>query len=175
LRDAGLSTEGHSLPVAVRIKTRSERWTQERLREQATGAVEASLPDGVLLKRINVRASLVLPSGTVASKVELGRIPRREGEASVSGVLLLAREGVVLRRVPIGVIVDVSAEGAVPLVAKGATLKVYIEKSSAQITAVAEALRDGELGDIVQFRVRATRRVVRAIVESRHSARVVAQ
>ncbi len=175
LAAAGVEAHDISLPQAVRVKTRSERWSVSRLTQAATQTSQAALPAGVQLQSASVRLNLVLPEGTVATRLELPTIPKRAGQAKLSAVLLLEHDSQVIRRVPVALVVDISEEAARPLLAKGAVLRVYIEKSSAKIAALAEALQEGDVGDTLQFRIQATRRVVRAKVESQHRARVVSR
>src|SRR5690606_26539000 len=130
-------------------------------------------PEGVSLKRVNVHSGLLLPRGAEAAGIELPKIPRRAGEATLAAVLLLEYQSSIVRRVPVTLVVDVSEAAAQPLIVRGATLKVYIDRRSAKITAVAQALQDGDLGETIQFRIQATQRVVRARVESPYSAQVV--
>ncbi len=173
LRAAGKDPTSLRLPASVRIKTLSVQWSADRLRQAATDAARSALPSGVSLRKVNVNIRLVLPEGTVVSELKVPRPPRRVGDATLSAMLLLEYDGEIVRRVPVSLSVDVSEEAAQPPVLKGARLRVYIERSTAQITAVAEALQDADIGETVQFRIVATRRVVRARVESKHLAKVV--
>jgi hypothetical protein len=172
---AGHSTGQLRLPESVRLKTLSERWSAKRLQEAVVEQSGRALPQGVELVKASAHHELLLPLGTVASHLELSRIPSRAGQATRSGVLHLTYKGETIRRVPVVVVLDVSKQAAQPLVQRGATLKLYIDKSSARISAVAQALTDARLGDTVQFRVRATGRVVMATVMSQHRAKVVAR
>ena len=56
---------------------------------------------------------------------------------------------------------------------RGSVVQLGIAKSTAKISALAEALSDGDVGDTIQFRVQSTRRVVQGIIESQHKARLV--
>ncbi|HEX2730650.1 MAG TPA: flagella basal body P-ring formation protein FlgA, partial [Polyangiaceae bacterium] len=100
---------------------------------------------------------------------------RRVGEVTVLGMLPLSYAGQIVQRVPVSFVFDVSPAGAAPAVAKGAVLQVVVSTGSAQISALAEALSDADVGDTVQVRVNSTRRVVQAVIESSDRARVVAR
>jgi hypothetical protein len=130
---------------------------------------------GISLKRVSVRSSQLVPEGTVAGTLTLNAIPRRVGEVSVIGTLNLEYDGQIVRRVPVSFVLDVDERGATPVVAQGAVLQLVVEKSAAQVSALAEALQGGDVGETVSFRVQATRRVVQGVIESPHRARVVSR
>lgn len=175
LSEHGADVRGLSLPNSVRIKTRTDQWTPERLENAARDLCESKLRSGMSLKRVTVRSSQLVPQGSVPGTLTLTAIPRRVGEVSVSGTLNLEYDGQIVRRVPVSFLLEVDETGATPLVAQGAVLQLFVEKSSAQISALAEALREGDVGDTVPFRVQATKRVVQGVIVSPHRARVVSR
>lgn len=172
LSEQGADVKGLALPSSVRIKTLADQWSPARLGEAAQAAAEQRLRPGVQLKRVAVRAGQTVPAGSTVGELQMTAIPRRVGEVTLAATLTLQYAGQTVRRVPVSLVFEVSEQGALPLVAKGASVQLVVAKSSAQVSALAEALQDGDVGDVIQFRVQATRRVVQGVVESQHRARV---
>lgn len=173
LSRAGVTHRDLDLPRALRIETLSERWSPERLREAATEQAIRVLPPGIELAQVKTQSQQVVPAGTRVSGVELGKIPRRAGTQTLPAVLLLEYEGAVVRRVPVSLVLNVSEASTLPLVARGALVRVYVQRTGARIAAQAEALQDANVGDTIQFRIHQTQRRVHAVVESAQSARMV--
>lgn len=173
LRQSGFEGSLVGFPAAVRVRTRSERWEPARLRAETRAAAKATLPAGVSLIKVNARSSVLVPQGTVADKLQLAKLPRRVGRASLGGTLTLVHSGRSRIRVPVTVVVDIDEQAAQPLVVKGDSLNVYIESHGARVTVQATALQDADEGELAQFRVSRTQRLVRARIESKHTARVI--
>lgn len=173
LKEQGADTQGLKLPSNVRIKTRSETWSLEQIESASRSALSSSLKPGVSIVRVRARGGVVVPAGTVSGGFELPKLPRRSGEVSVSGTLTLKHESEVIQRIPVTLVLQLSEAAAQPLVARGAVVQLGIAKSTAQISALAEALSDADVGETIQFRIQSTRRVVQGVVESQHKARLV--
>jgi hypothetical protein len=173
LGQQGANTKALDLPLSVRIRTRSETWSFRQLEEACESKLRVR--PGIELVRVKARGAVTVPRGTLAGAPELGQLPRRVGEVTVLGMLPLSYAGQIVQRVPVSFVFDVSPAGAAPAVAKGAVLQVVVSTGSAQISALAEALSDADVGDTVQVRVNSTRRVVQAVIESSDRARVVAR
>jgi Chaperone for flagella basal body P-ring formation len=175
LTEQGVSTKGLALPLNVRIKTRSQTWSFEQIEAASREGLVGVLERGVVLVRVRARGGILVPAGTVAGPFELPKLPRRAGEVTVSGVLPLKHGSEVVQRVPVTLVLTVSPAAAAPLIRRGSVLQLVVMKSSAQISALAEALADADAGETIQFRVQSTRRVVQGIVQSQHKALVVMQ
>lgn len=173
LSQAGVTHRDLDLPRASRIETLSERWSSERLREAATEQALRVLPPGIELAQVKTQSQQVVPAGTRVSGVEIGKIPRRAGTQTLPAMLLLEYGGSVVRRVPVSLVLNVSEASTLPLVSRGALVRVYVQRTGARIAAQAEALQDGNAGDTIQFRIHQTQRRVHAVVESAQSARMV--
>jgi flagella basal body P-ring formation protein FlgA len=172
LREAGVASEGVKLPRVVRVASTAERWSADKISEQALSALGAALPAGVTLAQARaVRGAVVRPGTSLkAPKLE---VPRRPGRHQIASVAELVQGETVLARVPLAVIIEVAEDAFVPAVPRGQRVTVFIEQGPARVGASAIALTDADVGAEALFRVTSTGRVLKARVESRELARVV--
>jgi len=173
LRAAGDDAGSLRMPSVLRIKSAAKRWSPEELREALTPKVIEALPPGLIFKASKfTRSILTSPSATVGA-AHFPRFPKREGELTLTVTVDLLEDDVTALRVPLTVVVQVTAAAILPAASKGARVNLIIEHGSTRVSALATALSDTELGGVGLFRVMNTQRVLRARLFTPDSAMVV--
>jgi hypothetical protein len=174
IRRAGADAKGVKLPELTRVVSAGKRFTPAELAALFEPALRAALPRGVTLKSVTVARGALVSPRVEAGAVFLPKLPRRRGNVKSSGTVELVLDGSVVSRVPVTLWFSIEPVAAEPVVRRGSRVDLVIERGPARITAAAVALADGEVGEVLQFRVGATQKTLRARVESRTLARVVA-
>ncbi len=175
LRRAGLPSQGLAIPSSMRIKAAEKRMTEDEIAQWVAPAIELELPPGVQLVKLSTARPLVTSPSASLGRVTLPRIPKRAGEFRSTVVVELEREQVILQRLTLSFVAQISAEAAQPDVARGAQVSLVIETAGVTLTAAAIALSSGNVGEVHMFRVITTRKVLRARIETAQTAKVVVQ
>lgn len=170
---SGVSLKGVKLPGVVRISSAAKRWSADDLVNAALPRLSSSLPSGVSVKRAKTSSKAVTAPNASVTSVRVPKLPRREGEHMTTATVELSSDGEIVARIPLSLTLDIPASAAIPDVSKGARVQLMIESGPARVTASAIALNDGEIGEIVQFRVASTQKVLYGKLESSTLARVV--
>jgi hypothetical protein len=170
---SGVSLKGVKLPSVVRVNSAAKRWSADDLLNAALPRLSSSLPNGVSVKRAKTTARAVTAPNASVSGVRLPKLPRREGEHMTTATVELSSDGEIVARIPLSLTLDIAASAAVPAVIKGARVQLMIESGPARVTASAVALNDGDIGDVLQFRVASTQKVLYGKVENPTLARVM--
>jgi hypothetical protein len=174
LSRAGVAPGSVALPAAVRVTAAVMRKSEAEVEAWLRPAVEAALPTGATLTKLSATRPLLTSPSATLGRVTLPRFPRRSGEFRSTVVAEIGRGGTVLQRVTLSFVARLSDEAAKPDVERGAPISLVIETAGATLTATAAAMESGNVGETRMFRVTRTGKVLRARIESRHSARVVA-
>lgn len=173
IKDSGSETKGLKLPESVRVARPAERWNAERVIHAAERLLAAQLPHGASLSSVKTRRSVVTGKRATPVRVVLPKLPRKTGLVTITGTLEFEEDGEISARVPLTLALDLAPEATEPSVARGARMDLVIDQGAASVSAIAYALSDANVGDVVQFRVEATKRVLRGKIESASRARVV--
>ena len=173
LRAAGQNASGLKLPATVRVTSAARRLTPEQLEALLRPELERSVPASAELKALSVRRGAVLSPRAEIGRVEYPKLPKREGTFKSTAMAELTVDGEVVMRVPVSVTLELKPEAARSALERGAQVHLVIERGAARVSAVGIALTAADVGDVVQFRVQNTQKVLRARVESRTLARVV--
>ncbi|MGC4092268.1 MAG: flagella basal body P-ring formation protein FlgA [Polyangiaceae bacterium] len=174
LRTQGLSDKGLNFPAVLRVISASRRYNPSELAALLLPEINAALPSGVDVKDLKVTRGVVTSPHATVARIKLPKLPRRAGAVDITLVAELVNQGEVLTRVAFGVSLNVSEQAALPLIDKGARVDLVITTGSARISAAAVALDAADVGDVIQFKVMTTSRVLRGKLETRTSATVVA-
>jgi hypothetical protein len=174
LRRAGADSKGVQVPALVRVVSAAKRFTAADLAKLVEPALRAALPRGVSLKSVSAMRGAMVSPKVEPGAVFLPKLPKRQGNVKVSGSVELVLDGAVVGRVPVSLWFSLEPVAAAPVVKRGARVDLVIERGPARVTAAAVALADADVGEVIQFRVGATQKMLRARVESRSMARVVA-
>lgn len=175
IRALGGDPDQLGVPRVLRVSTPAVELSAEQVAALARGSVERALAPGVTLTHLAARTPLVVPPGVAAGRVELPKTPRRSGLFRTTVSVPLLHEGAVVSRVALAATLDVAPEAARALVVRGAHVTLVIETGGARIGATGVALRDADLGEVADFRVERTGKLVRARVEAADRARVEAR
>lgn len=173
VRAAGFDPASLELPHVVRVKSPGEKLTREALSERLKPRVIEALPKGATLTRLEASVELTLSPEVQFGSVQIPKLPKRVGAVRTSISVELLREGRASQRVPLIATLSLSSTAASYAVPQGSTVSLLIKRRSASISAQGHALADGDVGDVLSFRVASTGRVVKARLESTTSALVV--
>lgn len=157
----------------VRVTSAARTVTPAELAELVRPVVERALPPGVTLAGIEPKSGAVLPLLASAGACALPRLPRRAGAVASTALIEFSYDGTLARRIPVLLRLVVSAEAARPSITKGHVVTLVIERRTATVSTQGVALGDADVGQLAQFKVQRTGRVVSARVESDHVARVM--
>ena len=157
----------------VRVVSEAKRLSPAEAGEFVRASVEAAVPSGVTLTGLEAKSSLTLPLRGRAGTATLPKLPRRAGPITTTAMVDITLDGVLARRVPILIRLNISESAARPDVPRGHAVTLVIERRSATISADGVALRDTEIGEVAPFKVRRTGRVINALVKSAGVAQVL--
>lgn len=173
LRAAGVEPKSVGLPLLLRVVGASRRWSPAELSAFVRPAIEDALPRGVSLRHLDTKMSLVTAPAPQVGHAEIPRPPRHTGVFRTAVIVPIVADGEVTARVTVSVTLDVSDAAARPDVARGSRVTLVIDRRSARIGAPGIALADTDVGDVAEFRVDKTARVVRARLDATDLASVV--
>jgi hypothetical protein len=175
LRAAGADASKLHMARNVVFRSASRRWSGDELKTLLEPSLSAALPHGVTLRTLKYSHPLVTSPKITVGDAHFPKLPKREGELTVTATVDLRQDEVVVLRVPVTMVVDISEEATRPALPRGSRVSVVIEHGGARVSAVALSMSDAELGDVTLFRITSTQRVLRARLESQDTARVVEQ
>jgi hypothetical protein len=173
LRTAGVEPKTLELPKLLRVVTASKRWTPPEVTALVRGAVEAAMPRGVTLAHLEAKMALVAAPDAVVGHAQVPKPPKHAGAFRTSVVIPIIADGAVVTRVTVSATLEVSEGAARPDVARGARVTLVIDRRGARIGAAGIALADGDVGDVGDFRVDKTGRIVKARLDAMDLASVV--
>lgn len=170
----GLEPKRVRLPSSVRVKSAARRIDRDHFAQMVALALGATLETGVDLVAVRPSRGIVVSPRARIARVMVPRLPRRTGNLKTTALVEIETDGVVQRRVPVSIVLEIGEEAARPDVPRGSRVTLVIARRSAEITMSGIALTDADVGDVVQFRVERTGKVLRARVRTPDSASVVA-
>jgi hypothetical protein len=175
LREEGLDAKRLKLDPVVRVKSAARHFEPKELQALLEPAVSAALPPGVSLTELKVLRGISSSPRIRVGSIHLPTLPRRVGALTLTCIADLTQDDDVVFRLPVTLTVDVSQEAAAPLVARGAEVSLVIARGSARISTTGIALENSDRGQLASFKVAISQKVLRARVESKTLAVVVAQ
>jgi hypothetical protein len=173
LHAAGDDAKRLRMPANLRIRSAAKRWSPAELNELMLPKLLAALPVGIKLKSSRLNRGIVTSPSVTIGDARFPKIPKHEGELTLTAIVDVMQDDVTVLRVPVNVVVLVTEAATKPAVARGARITLVIEHGPARVTALAIALSDTELGEAGLFRVSSTQRVLRARLLSADSAQVI--
>jgi hypothetical protein len=173
LRAAGDDAKSLRMPAFLRVKSAAKRWSPAQLNEAILPKLLAALPFGVKLKSAKLTRSIVTSPGVTIGNARFPKIPKHEGEMTLTATVDIMQDDMTVLRIPVNVLVQVTDAATKPAVTKGARVNLVIERGPARVTALAMALSDTELGESGLFRVSSTQRVLRARLLTTDTAQVI--
>lgn len=175
LERSGIDASTVAIPKTTRVESRAERLSPDQVIARVTPQVEAALPPGVLLESLSTTRSLLLSPRAQIGGVRLPKLPKREGAIKVTVSVEIMTPGASPLLVPMTCNLRLGPEAATYAVPRGAELTAYIERGPTRIGAIAVSLGDADIDDVVMLQVVKTRKVLKARIESKSSARVVSE
>lgn len=172
VRDAGLDAGAVHVPRSIRIRAAAKRLTPAELAKLAIPRVRARLKAGVKLLRLQTQRTITISPEATLARITMPQMPRRAGPHQATATLEFIAEGRTQARVSATLFLNISEDAALPDIAKGAQIMLIIRRGTATISTAGTALKGGDIGETIQFRVVKTGRVIRALVESPRQARV---
>jgi len=173
LTAAGVDAKTVALPKLLRVVSASKRWPPLELVSLVRGSVEAALPSGVTLTHLEAKLPLVAAPDAIPGHAEIPRLPKRTGPFRTSVVVPIIADGAVASRVTLNATLEISESAARPDVPRGGRVTLVIERRSARVGAAGIALNDSDIGDVAEFRVDKTGRIVKARLDAPDLASVV--
>lgn len=173
LHAAGDDGKNLRMPNVLRVKSASKRWSAAELSAALGPKLTAALPFGISLKSSKITRSVVTSPSATIGNARFPKIPKHEGELTVTATVDIVQDDVTVLRLPVNVVVLVSEAATRPAAEKGARVTLVIEHGPARVSALALALSDTELGEAGLFRVSSTQRVLRARLLTPDTAVVV--
>lgn len=152
------------LPDGVRVLRKMRTLSRAELEAATRTAGTAGLPRGVTLSTVRPPASVAVPEGWTSTRLEMGKPPRRTGAWSTSAMLVFAKDGEVLARIPVGMDVTLGADAAIPDMAHGASVTLIIRTGPVEVSTSALVGADGDIGAVVPVTVKSSGRPLRARV-----------
>jgi hypothetical protein len=174
LRSGG-TKEKFAIPKLVRVESRSERLGPDEIVARVTQAVMAALPPDVELEKLSTARSLVLSPRAEVGRARLPKLPKREGAVKTTLTVEILTPGASPLMVPLTANLRLGPGAANYAVSRGAELTAFIERGPTRIGAIAVALGDADVDEVVMLQIVKTRKVIKARIESKTSARVVSE
>jgi hypothetical protein len=175
LARAGAPREKLAIPKQIRVESRSERLSPDELIARVAPRVEAALPPDVELERLTTSRSLVLSPRAELGAVRLPKLPKREGAVKTTLTVEILTPGASPVLVPLTANLRLGPGAAGYAVPRGAELTAFIERGPTRIGAIAVALGDADIDEVVLLQIVKTRKLIKARVESKSTARVVSE
>jgi hypothetical protein len=170
---AGIDAKSVGLPKFLRVVGASKRWTPLEVTAFTRGSVEGALPPGVTLAHLEAKLPLVAAPDAVTGRAEVPRLPKRAGVFRTTIVVPIIADGAVAARVMLSATLEISDAAARPDVPRGGRVTLVIDRRSARVGAAGIALNDSDIGDVAEFRVDKTGRIVKARLDAPDLASVV--
>lgn len=164
---------GVRLPEAVRVERRTRRLSPQDLEAMVRASLEGKLPRGAALSAVRARGTTVVADGWDVVAAALPRLPRKVGRLATSVQLELSQQGTVIAGLQVPVELTLSAEAALPDVAKGAPVTVVVRRGFVEIQAQAVAGADADVGDALPVLLRGSGRSLRALLVTADRAELV--
>ena len=162
LRAAGVAASRLKLPRGVRVESKARQFSSEELEQMVEESVRKSLPPGIHLEEISVESPLVLSPTVTAGRVRLPHFTTKNGRQAQIGTVEILWGDQVALRLPVKMNVRIDGETVGHIVKRGSSVTLLIRRGSVEISALAQTLSTGRVGDVVSLRVGVTKKVMSA-------------
>jgi len=152
-----------SLPAAVRVVRKMKKLTAADVeRETRKAVIAAGLRRGVAIAAVRAPKSSDVAEGFTTIVASVPKPPRRTGRVPTTATLTFQRGTEILARIAVPIDLDLSAEAAVPDIAKGAAVTVTVKSGLVEISASALAGADADVGEDLPVTLRPSGKILRA-------------
>ena len=173
INKAGYDPSRLRIPSAVRVTGASRTIEPEQVAALCRPALQAALPQGVALLRVEPASRVVISPRSELRVGTLPPIPRQKGQARLSVNLAWATDQRVVASSHVTLIVNVSEAAATPDIKKGSALTLVVERNQVKVSAAGVSLADAMIGEEIRATVTNTHRVVKARLVARDRATVL--
>ena len=173
LNEAGIDAKTVKLPSVIRVTRSARHLSASELALAARPALSSRLPTGARLISLSASKGATVAKNVEVVSVRVPKLPRRIGQHTLTITAELGELGAVTSRVPLRAVIALDERATKPLVQRGARLDLVIEHGRIRVGASAIALADADAGEVVTFKVEATKKIVRARVARADRAVVV--
>ena len=162
LRAAGVAASRLKLPRGVRVESEARQFSSEELEQMVETSVRKSLPPGIHLEGISVESPLVLSPTVATGRVRLPHFTTKNGKQTQIGTVEILWGDQVALRLPVKMSVRIDGETVGHIVKRGSSVTLSIRRGSVEISALAQTLSTGRVGDVVSLRIGVTKKVMSA-------------
>ena len=174
LRRLGIDPAKIAMPDVVRMVGRGKELAPNEVSSLSSPLIRQSLPAGITLFGVEPAAQpVIVPPNAAPGSVLFPQWHRRSGRIRATVTVEFVDEGRVVARIPLSITVEMASDAGRADVAKGTSLQVVLTQGAVSITSSATTLSEGNIGDTVRVTIRATGRVVRALITSSTAGKVV--
>ncbi len=167
------SLKGLDIPNGVRVKRATRHLSELDLDSLIRPALSVLLPEGVLLKNLNLPKTLISVPGVQVGDIQMPRLPKHAGMSRISPVVQLMAGGVLVMRLTISADLQLDERASRYALERGSMINLVIDTGTTRISAAATLSSPADVGDIVACQVVKTHKVLRARITSTREAAVV--
>jgi hypothetical protein len=162
-----------AIPDSIRVVRSTRKLSTHELDVLIRPALAAALPEGALLKTLDLPKTVLGVPNITAGRVHMSRLPKRVGMTRTSAVVELVAAGQLVTRLPVTMDLQLDERASQYLLERGASLALVIDTGMTRVSAAAVLMAPADIGDVVSCQVTKTRKVLRAKIVSRQEASVV--
>lgn len=155
------------LPEAVRISRKTQKLGPVDLEQLSSDAIaRVTLPRGVTVIGFHPKQSVTVPAGRDSVRIELPKLPRREGKLTTNATLTLLQGESELAKITVAVELKLGPEAAIPDVKKGGKVTLVIRRGLVEIHASASANHDADVGEPIAVTIADSGKVLKGRLSS---------
>lgn len=152
-----------ALPAAVRVVRKMKKLTAADVeRETRKAVVAAGLRKGISIAAVRAPRSSDVAEGFTSITASIPKPPRRTGRIPTTATVTFQRGTEILARLAVPIDLDLTADAAIPDVAKGGALTVTVKSGLVEISASALAGADADIGEDLPVTLRPSGKILRA-------------
>lgn len=168
IRQSGQS-EPKAMPETFRVVRKMKTLPASEARTLVEEALAAALPKGAALGSVSLKGSLEVPDGWNRVRAEIPKPPRKSGPFSTRAVLSFQRDDDTLFQTNLPVELRLSAEAAMPDLARSAPVTLVIRRGLVEVSIQGNVTIDADVGDVVPVMLRPSGRILRGkLVDKDH-------
>jgi hypothetical protein len=163
-----------SVPDVVRVVRKVRHLTSSELEALVRRALIATpLGKGVALSRVPIERAVDVADGWSRVEMDIPRAPKRVGPFRTVAIASFFADSELLARVSVPLELDVSPDGAVYDVVRGASVGVVVRRGAVEVRTTGFAGSDADIGDRLPVVLRPSGRVLRTRLVSNDEALVL--
>lgn len=160
IRQSG-QAEPKAMPESFRVVRKMKTLSAPEARTLVEEALAAALPKGAGLGNVSLKGPLEVPDGWNRVRADIPKPPRKSGPFSTRAVLSFQRDDDTLFQTNLPVELRLSAEAAMPDLARNAPVTLVIRRGLVEVTVQGNVTIDADVGDLVPVLLRPSGRILR--------------